>query len=61
MPSGIDVDQLIKLIVEELRRRGGEWLSFVNLARKLRGDAADAGLIGALVDSRKDLFVVHAG
>ena len=60
MSNGIDVDQLTNLIVEELRRRAGEWVSFVNLARKVRGDAADAGLIGAIVDNRKDLFVVHA-
>ncbi len=59
MPAEIDLDRLTAAIVDELRRHAGEWFTFAQLARRVRGDASDADLIAAIVDSRQDLFIVH--
>jgi very-short-patch-repair endonuclease len=58
MDGNIDTDQLVLAIVAELRRTG-PWLTFRQLALRIRGDVEDAHLLAAIVATRSDLFVIH--
>jgi len=54
------MEQLVQQILDALVEAGNNWLSFRQLAVRIRGDAQDADLIGAFVESRLDLFCIHA-
>ena len=58
--SDMDTDWLVVAMVEELRRQPGEWVTFRQLASRIRGDADYADVVAAIADSRRDLFVTHA-
>jgi very-short-patch-repair endonuclease len=60
MPDSIDIENLIVAMALELRRNNRNWMTFRELARRIRGDVEDAHLLAAIAATRKELFVIHA-
>lgn len=54
------MEDLVQQILGVLVDARNDWMSFRQLAMRTRGDAQDADLIAAMVESRPDLFCVHA-
>src|SRR5258707_1124399 len=60
MPDSIDIENIVVAMALELRRNNGNWMTFRELARRIRGDVEDAHLLAAIAATRRNLFAIHA-
>ncbi len=58
MPQEMNTEQILIAMILELKRNHGAWLTFRQLARRVRGDMEDAYLLASVALSRPDLFLV---